>query len=208
MFIGKVVSAVTNFKELIGVFSFYFLLVAHPLSPDLEVNYDKSPYFVLNTSEPLSLFGNEVTAKDSSVFTLTLANKSKDPITDMEVEIGGVVKIDSIGGRSSSIRINDEISNKVEIEEKDNYRVFLKNVKSIPAGHNIQIQMTGQFLDLLVKGRVRVTSSAKTQHVSEMHNVTGLWGLFYSQSDTFFAIISVILILVGLKRFYNDGVIK
>lgn len=199
--IVRMLTKALYFKEVIGMLSFYILFAAQPLSPDIEINFEKSDYFV-------SGFSDEINDDKNSILTLILANKSKSPITDMEVELRGVVEIHSIGGRSSSFRVNEEISKYIEFEKKDNFKIYFKNAENIPAGHNIQIQMVGKFLDLIIEDRVHVTSSAKSQSITEMSKITGIWVFVYSQSTTVFAVLSSLLILLGLKRLYEEEVVK
>jgi len=208
MTIDRLLSAAKNLKELIGYISFYFLLLANPLSPDLVVSYEETPYFSLSPPDSDIHSNTKLEDKDSSILTITFWNKSKDPISNIEIEISGIANLDSIRGRSSSFRIDNEISKAVEIEKTANNQIFLKNIKNIPAGHNIQIQIIGTVLTFIVEDRIKITSNARSQQITRMTKVSGFWGFFSSQSSTIFAMIFTILLLIGLRRFYQQGSMK
>lgn len=198
----KALSVITNFKELIGLLSFYLALVANPLAPDLDVNYDISDYFAQNNTE----ISKKNESSKVSIFNLKLTNKSNSPITDMEIEIRGIEKVISIGGRSSSFRINNVVQNNIEYEARGNNSIFLKNVTNLPPGHNVQIQIIGQYFLFLLEDRVHIASSAKSQSIAETTKISGfLWGFIYDQSPIIFSVLAAVLIFLGLKRLYQEG---
>jgi hypothetical protein len=202
MRISKALYVASKFKEIIGLIGFYILLAANPLSPDLQINYDKSDYVVQGIYDGGSGYG----PMDSSILTINLLNNSDDAIKDIEIEIAGVVKVYAVGGRSSSVRINDDIQKYIELEEMDKYKIFLKNATYLPAGHNVKVQILGKFLDLMISDRINVTSSAKSTSITQMSSVAGLWAFAYSQSTTIFSVLSAALVLVGFNRLRKEGI--
>ena len=193
----KVLSA---FKEAMGVALFYLLLISQPLYSDLVVAFEVSDYFLPDK-------GANSTSKSSnksSLMTLLLVNETSDPINNIELEIRGVRKINSIGARSSSIRLEKAREELVKFEERDNDSIFLKNIKHIPPGHNIQLQIAAEFLTLIFDERIKITSSAKSKSVTEYTKVSGFWVFLYHQSTLIFTIIAIPLIFIGIKRYFKE----
>ena len=184
-------------KEAIGVIIFYFTFIYTPANPDIEVIYSEVDYLAEPPKESKESHLN-------SLITIRLANKADRDIEDVELIINDVINISSIYGRASINSFNEEMSELVNYTRKEDQIVF-KKLKRIPSGHNIQIQMHGNFYHNILSNRIDFFANSNKIKFTKEYLSTGFSYHIDKYKHVYFSLLIILLIWIGFKRFERGG---
>lgn len=194
----------TYFREVIATIAFYMTVVSSPFSAPLEIDWSINPLFISRDKAEAS---DQVKRRgDENLLMITLRNRGSEPIVIQDFRINGVRNVHQAAVRSSAAYLDDAASVLSKIKRLEPNTYTFPEIKEIPAGHNIQIQIAGEIYMLQIKDRINVVSSAKKTSVRELGEASGVTLLV----DRYFTVIGVtimtILILVGAKRLVKTNV--
>lgn len=192
--VKALLSILIKLKEFISVLIFYSAFIYSPSTPDLIIQYNEADFF----SE-----ASKAETRDNgvrSIITITLSNNSDKNLDNIDITINDVAMIDSIFGRSSLNKFNEDMARLVSFERNKNNKITLKNINMIPSGHNIQIQMHGSFYQNMFTNRLDV--QANTSSISIVKEVTATGFILHLQKygNIFFSIIVCVGLFVGFRR--------
>ena len=208
----KVYQYAKNLRELWMMMLFWLACVGSPFAkPTLEVKYRLNPLYppvaaeshVKDTSEKEKADGGrELLAglvKSRDLLQLTIRNNSTDRIDNVDFQIDGF-RVADVALHSNSSQIMADRQKLAAFEISDNFVVRFPNLTTIPPKAETIMLLWGDFNTLLLRGPVKVFSTAKTVSVVCEGTTSGL-RLFIATHLSWIAVfVAVSLLLLGLRR--------
>lgn len=201
--LGTMLRRLMHFKEVIGTIVFYVTFASSPFTPDLDVRWSIGPMLV--NAPKSEVPAKAVAGGDTDLLSITLTNRSKEPIAVQDLRAHGLRNILKTGARSSAAYLNNDAGVLAESKLVEANTYSFSGVREIPAGHNIQIQVAGSIYRLLLlQERITVISSAKRVSIEEVGEASGITLFIDRNLSTITAVFIAVLILLGAKRILRD----
>ncbi|WP_439531534.1 hypothetical protein [Marinobacter adhaerens] len=178
-------------KELIIALIVIFGWLSEPFTPDVVISYSHQEFFA--DAPPNS--------DAQTIFELLVDNKSGELVSDVELSVLGVSDVQSLSYKTSSKRLAESIGEKIEYQiTKEG--MYISDLKSIPPGHNINIQILSTYRDPMFSSPIDFSSSAESEYISGRRYVAGAWVFAYEWSYIWIPIVLMVLVLLAAYRIF------
>ena len=187
-----------NFQELFSLLAFYLFWGFNPFKPDLLVTYSVERHHVqISTANEVNR-NKELFPPKLDLVTFSIKNQSQSSIGNIELQVTGVKEVLASGAEASFKRF-DPKQGVLGTLQKDQ-KFFLENIKEIPPGQNITVQLIANLHHSMLVPRIIVSSDAKEQRVYRLHPTSGIFAFMDTYSGVLGGLSIISLALLGLHR--------
>ena len=128
-----------------------------------------------------------------------MANPGDKSVENIEIVVKGVATIDATGARTTSRHLQSAGANLGELKVQGNGTYFFPNVKSLPPGHSVELQVIGDFRHLW-SNRVAIRSSVDAIVTTRSIKLRGFLALVSEYGEPLLLLFSLLLLGLGYRR--------
>jgi hypothetical protein len=190
------------FKEVVGVTAFFITMIATPLNPELQIEFNEVDYLLPETPAVIKEKVSKTT--DPKLLSIFLLNTSSKAIDNIEVTLHGLTAIRAHAYRTTSLQLQEKAQDQSEVRELTPGTYHLPKLLSIPPGHSVRLHFVVVTRPMMFGKRVRAVASTKHVGITEAMHVDVLVGVLIENAETIFAMLAVVFMSIGIRRFTMD----
>lgn len=200
-----------KFKELVAVLVFLWLAFVSPLQPDVRITYNVERFSPpLNAVDALAEIaecnGKAVLAdflQNIRTIVVEITTCRHERIVDFDLQMLGVEAVSGIGGVTTSSKLDADLTELLTHNISQNGVLNFPNLTEIPPKAKLWITVYGSFSGTPYDTPIRARASAQQIKIGEERELSGFALFLGSNAGTIVILISVTLLLVGLRRIKN-----
>ena len=202
---------IVKFKELVAILVFLWLAFVSPLRPDVKITYKnqpfRPPFNAIDALAEIPDSNNKTVWADflgtSRMAVVDIANCKNERIVDFELEILGIEAVSGIGGRTTSSRLDANLTDLLTHSISHKGVLHFPNLTEIPPRAKLWIVIYGSFHETPFGTPIRAHASAEKINIRRERGLSGFALFIGANARTILIVILVTAVLVGLRRVKN-----
>jgi len=203
---------IVKFKELVAILGFLWLAFVSPLGPDIRITYEsqpfRPPFSAIDALPEIPDSNNKSVWADflgtRSMAVVDIANCRNERIVDFELEILGVEAVSGIAGRTTSSRLDANLTDLLAHSISHKGVLHFPNLTEIPPRAKLWIVIYGSFHETPFGTPIRAHASAEKIKIGQERGLSGFALFIGANARAISVLILVTALLVGLRRIKND----